>query len=79
MRFMHSNFHRYMYIYNVHVYCIKDIKEEDVRSHFDSCGKIRNVRVIRDSKSGVGKGICYVTFKVKYYKYFSQIHVHVPH
>lgn len=42
-----------------------DIKEEDVRSHFDSCGKIRNVRVIRDSKSGVGKGICYVTFKSK--------------
>lgn len=79
MRFMHSNFRRYMYIYNVHVYCIIDIKEEDVRSHFDSCGKIRNVRVIRDSKSGVGKGICYVTFKVKYYKYFSQIHVHVPH
>lgn len=42
-----------------------DIKEEDVRSHFESCGKIRNVRVIRDSKSGVGKGICYVTFKSK--------------
>lgn len=42
-----------------------DIKEEDVRSHFDSCGKIRNVRVIRDRKSGVGKGICYVTFKSK--------------
>lgn len=55
------------------VYCIKDIKEEDVRSHFESCGKIRNVRVIRDSKSGVGKGICYVTFKVKYYKHFSQL------
>lgn len=53
------------------VYCIKDIKEEDVRSYFESCGKIRNVRVIRDSKLGVGKGICYVIFKVKYYKYFS--------
>ncbi|XP_061171952.1 uncharacterized protein LOC133181476 [Saccostrea echinata] len=42
-----------------------DVKEEDIRNHFVSCGKIRNVRVIRDNQSGVGKGICYVTFKSK--------------
>ncbi|XP_056022142.1 uncharacterized protein LOC125649787 [Ostrea edulis] len=42
-----------------------DIKEEDIRNHFLSCGKIKNVRVIRDNKSGVGKGICYVTYKSK--------------
>jgi nucleolar protein 12 len=31
--------------------------------HFKECGEIDNVRVIRDNKTGVGKGIGYVSFK----------------
>ena len=51
-------------VFSVSIFYLTDIKEEDLRTHFSSCGKVRNVRVIRDNKSGVGKGICYVTFKV---------------
>ncbi len=38
------------------------INEEDLRAHFEDCGKILNVRVIRDKDTFIGKGIAYIQF-----------------
>ena len=38
-------------------------EEDEVLEHFKTCGEIVNVRIIRDSKTGLGKGFCYVNFK----------------
>ena len=47
------------------VWCIlSDIEEEPIRQHFSVCGAVTNVRVIRDQKTGAGKGFGYVTFVV---------------
>lgn len=40
-----------------------DIVDEAVYKHFESCGEIDNVRIIRDNQTGVGKGFGYVQFK----------------
>lgn len=40
-----------------------DVTDEAVYGHFENCGLIDNVRVIRDNKTGVGKGFGYVQFK----------------
>mmetsp|Transcript_45811 Transcript_45811/g.108668 ORF Transcript_45811/g.108668 Transcript_45811/m.108668 type:complete len:422 (-) Transcript_45811:94-1359(-) len=37
-------------------------EEEALRQHFAACGDISNVRLVRDSKSNLGKGFGYVTF-----------------
>lgn len=41
------------------------VEEEDVRKHFDVCGEIENVRIIRDKFTGTGKGFGYVKFTEK--------------
>ena len=41
------------------------ISEEEVRAHFSPFGKILNIRLIRDSKTYLGKGIGYVQFENK--------------
>ena len=38
------------------------VDEEAVRGQFSDCGDIESVRLVRDSKSGVGKGFGFVTF-----------------
>ncbi|KAH3683629.1 hypothetical protein WICPIJ_005411 [Wickerhamomyces pijperi] len=38
-------------------------KEEELWNIFGSCGDIENVRIVRDSKTNVGKGFAYVQFK----------------
>ncbi|CAB3997216.1 RNA-binding 34 [Paramuricea clavata] len=40
-----------------------DIKEEALSEFFSPCGDVLNVRVIRDSTTGIGKGFGYVLFK----------------
>ncbi|KTW29330.1 hypothetical protein T552_01285 [Pneumocystis carinii B80] len=40
-----------------------DAQEEQLWSYFNHCGEIEFVRIIRDSKTNVGKGFAYVQFK----------------
>ncbi|KAF3919746.1 hypothetical protein ABW20_dc0107796 [Dactylellina cionopaga] len=37
--------------------------EESLWRHFSTCGKVENVRLIRDAKTNVGKGFAYVQFE----------------
>jgi nucleolar protein 12 len=39
-----------------------DVTEDEVRSHFTSCGNIESVRIVRDRKTGISRGIGYVNF-----------------
>lgn len=39
--------------------------EDEVRQFFEDCGEIRNVRLVRDGKTGMGKGFGYVNFNNK--------------
>jgi len=41
------------------------VNEEEIRAHFESCGTITNVRLIRDPKFSMGKGFGFVTFEDK--------------
>jgi len=45
--------------------CVADAQENDVRRHFQGCGEIINVRLIRDRRLNVGKGFGYVSFRTK--------------
>ncbi|KAL7854486.1 hypothetical protein SRHO_G00166760 [Serrasalmus rhombeus] len=40
-----------------------DIMELPLRKHFEECGKVEAVRLVRDHNSGVGKGFGYVLFE----------------
>ncbi|KAL4430415.1 hypothetical protein ABPG74_013265 [Tetrahymena malaccensis] len=52
---------RTIFVGNLHF----KISEEQLRHHFENCGDILNVRVIRDPKTHEGKGFGYVFFKEK--------------
>jgi nucleolar protein 12 len=39
--------------------------EEKLRSCFSDCGDVKSVRIIRDAKTGIGKGFGFVTFSDK--------------
>ncbi|XP_022088968.1 RNA-binding protein 34-like isoform X1 [Acanthaster planci] len=39
-----------------------DVSDDVIRKHFDECGRVENVRVIRDGKTGLGKGFGYLLF-----------------
>lgn len=41
------------------------VQEEDLRKHFDPCGTILNVRIIRDPDTFIGKGFGYIMFSTK--------------
>jgi nucleolar protein 12 len=41
------------------------VEEDEVRQHFSRCGLISDVRIVRDSKTGMGKGFCYINFHKK--------------
>lgn len=38
------------------------VSEEEVRTHFAKFGAIKNVRIVRDPKTHIGKGIGFVMF-----------------
>ncbi|KAF4082993.1 hypothetical protein AMELA_G00134870 [Ameiurus melas] len=40
-----------------------DIKELPLRQHFEECGKVEAVRLVRDRNTGVGKGFGYILFE----------------
>ncbi|KAG9339029.1 hypothetical protein JZ751_024224 [Albula glossodonta] len=40
-----------------------DVNEEPLRAHFEECGKVEAVRLVRDKNSGMGKGFGYVLFE----------------
>ncbi|XP_048586267.1 RNA-binding protein 34 isoform X2 [Nematostella vectensis] len=42
-----------------------DIEEEPLRELFTTCGNVESVRLIRDRKTGIGKGFGYVLFESK--------------
>jgi RNA-binding protein 39 len=47
------------------VYCLPlKAKEKDIWNFFSkaACGKIRDIRIIRDARSGKSKGVAYVEF-----------------
>jgi len=39
-----------------------EVLEDELRSFFSKCGKITNIRIIRDSKLNFGKGFGFATF-----------------
>ena len=38
-------------------------EEEELRKHFEDCGDVESVRIIRDKTTGLGKGFGYILFK----------------
>ncbi|KAJ2941628.1 hypothetical protein O0L34_g14684 [Tuta absoluta] len=42
-----------------------NIEDETLRAKFESCGEIESVRIVRDNKTGAGKGFGYVNFVSK--------------
>ena len=45
--------------------CVRsDINELPFRRHFEECGSVEAVRLVRDQNSGLGKGFGYVLFEV---------------
>ena len=41
------------------------VSEEDLRAQFATCGTIENIRLVRDPKTHLGKGIGYIMFSTK--------------
>ena len=52
-----------MYL-NARILMLLDAEEEALRQHFEDCGNIENVRIIRENKTGLGKGFGYIRFAV---------------
>lgn len=42
-----------------------DIDELAFRRHFEECGSVEAVRLVRDQNSGLGKGFGYILFEVQ--------------
>ena len=40
------------------------VEDESLWTHFAECGKIQDVRIVRDNTNGLGKGFGYVNFDV---------------
>uniref|UniRef100_A0A1B6L0R8 RRM domain-containing protein n=1 Tax=Graphocephala atropunctata TaxID=36148 RepID=A0A1B6L0R8_9HEMI len=40
-----------------------DIQDDDLWQAFEDCGPINSIRVVRDKKTGIGKGFGFINFK----------------
>lgn len=49
--------------FTLYLIYLKEAEEDDIWKLFEPCGKIESVRLIRDSKTGIGKGFGYVNFE----------------
>lgn len=56
-----DDFHTTVFIGNIPFI----VSEEELRAFFVPCGDIENVRLVRDPKTFLGKGIGYVMYKTK--------------
>lgn len=43
---------------------LTEMDDDTVRDHFSECGNVTGVRIVRDRKTGIGKGFGYVLFEV---------------
>lgn len=50
-------------------HCETAAEEDELWKLFESCGNILDVRIIRDRKTGIGKGFAYINFEVFYIIY----------
>ena len=46
------------------MYCV-ELTEATLREHFEGCGAVTAVRLIRDKNTGLGKGFGYILFEVR--------------
>ena len=49
---------------NISLFQFIEVKDDEVYEFFQACGKIDNVRIIRDPFTGLAKGFGYVNFFV---------------
>jgi nucleolar protein 12 len=42
-------------------------EDDDLWKMFESCGNISGIRLVRDRKTGIGKGFAYVNFEVLFF------------
>ena len=49
------------------MYCVMGVEltEATLREHFEGCGAVTAVRLIRDKNTGLGKGFGYILFEVR--------------
>ena len=53
-----------MYLIKICFFTLADTEEEKIWQIFADCGTIESVRIVRDNKTGIGKGFGFVLFKV---------------
>jgi len=52
----------------MHVYMsVSAAEDDDLWKMFESCGNISGIRLVRDRKTGIGKGFAYVNFEVLFF------------
>lgn len=60
-----SKLQRMKFVFLVFLWRKTNFAVLQVRKFFEDCGEIKNVRLIRDGKTGIGKGFGYVNFHSK--------------
>lgn len=61
----------------VFLFCFVEVQDDHIWEVFEDCGAVENIRLIRDEKTGVGKGFGYVNFKVKIEKGYCKAHTSI--
>ena len=53
-----------------------ELTEASLREHFEGCGAVTAVRLIRDKNTGLGKGFGYILFEVRAVSRRHADHIH---